>query len=118
MKLACQERDVAAAIEQDIAFHRLLLERAGQPDLLAIWVTIVARIRSHFRQVHLDRKDNPIDVYADHRVLVGTFQKCDVGAAVEALEEHIMQEKRGEAVATRGLFTDGHCSLPRWEVVS
>jgi DNA-binding GntR family transcriptional regulator len=89
MKRACQERDLAAAVEQDIAFHRLLLERAGQPDLLAIWATIVARIRGHFHQVHLDRGNNPIDVHADHRVLVEALRKGDEEAAVKALQEHI-----------------------------
>jgi DNA-binding GntR family transcriptional regulator len=89
MELACQNRDFAAAVEQDIAFHRTLLERAGQPDLLAIWSTIVARIRRHFWQRHLSRKDNPIDVQADHRQLVEVLRSGDKLAAIAALEKHI-----------------------------
>ncbi len=91
MAVACQQKDVAAAVEQDIAFHRSLLERAGQPDLLAIWSTIVARIRRHFWQVHLSRQNDPIDVRADHQLLVDTFRAGDKEAAVQALEAHIRE---------------------------
>jgi DNA-binding GntR family transcriptional regulator len=89
MQTACREKDRAAAIEQDIAFHRSLLERAGQPDLLAIWTTILARIRHHFWRTHLSRKNKPIDVYADHRALVEAFRAGNKEAAVKALERHI-----------------------------
>jgi DNA-binding GntR family transcriptional regulator len=89
MATACQHKDTAAAVEQDVAFHRSLLERAGQPDLLAIWSSIVARIRGHFREVHLTRRDEPIDVHADHQQLVETFRSGDKEAAVLSLEAHI-----------------------------
>ena len=89
MAKACQEMDPVAAVEQDIAFHRLLLERAGQPDLLAIWSTIVARVRGHFRQVHLARRDQPIDVHADHQQLIEAFRSGDREAALQTLEAHI-----------------------------
>jgi DNA-binding GntR family transcriptional regulator len=89
MQTACREKDRAAAVEQDIAFHRSLLERAGLPDLLAVWSTIVVRIRHHFRRTHLCRKNKPIDVYADHRALVAAFRDGGREAAVKALEEHI-----------------------------
>jgi DNA-binding GntR family transcriptional regulator len=89
MKQACREKDAATAVEQDIAFHRLLLERAGQPDLQAIWATIVARIRHHFWQVHLARRNRPIDVFADHLELMNAFRSGNKTAAVKALERHI-----------------------------
>jgi GntR family transcriptional regulator, rspAB operon transcriptional repressor len=89
MAKACQEMDPGAAVEQDIAFHRLLLERAGQPDLLAIWSTIVARVRGHFRQVHLARRDQPIDVHADHQQLIEAFRSGDREVALQTWEAHI-----------------------------
>jgi DNA-binding GntR family transcriptional regulator len=89
MAAACREHDVAATVEQDIAFHRSLLERADQPDLLAIWSTIVARIRGHFWRIHLARRDDPIDVRADHQQLVEIFRSGDKEAALKALEAHI-----------------------------
>lgn len=89
MAAACARQNWAAAVEQDIAFHRALLERSGQPDLLAIWSTLVARIRRHFWRTHMSRKDNPIDVHADHRLLIDAFRGGDKEAAVRALEQHI-----------------------------
>lgn len=89
LELACRRGDWAATVEPDIAFHRFLLERTGQPDLLAIWSTIVARVRRHFQRVHRTHQDLPIDVYARHKALVEVFKAGDKDAAVKALEEHI-----------------------------
>ncbi len=90
MKLACKQGNYTATVQPDIAFHRFLLERAGQADLLAIWSTIAARIRGHFEQSHRDRDDQPLDVYGRHRDLVEVFRSGDKAAAIKALEEHII----------------------------
>jgi DNA-binding GntR family transcriptional regulator len=88
MKLACRQGNYAGTVESDIAFHRFLLERTGQPDLLAIWSTIVARIRRHFeRLVHNKRR---FDVLRRHQELVEIFRTGDKGAAVKALAKHIV----------------------------
>ena len=83
-----QKKDFHASAELDIAFHRSLLVRAGQPDLLAIWQTIVARIRTHFRQVHMKTKD-PMSIYHEHKSIVDTFRSGDREASVKILEENI-----------------------------
>jgi DNA-binding GntR family transcriptional regulator len=90
MRLACERGDIPATIEPDIAFHRFLLERAGQPDLVVIWSTIIARIRRHLEQVHRDHTFSPLDVYHRHRDLVEVFRTGDRSAAVKALQEHIV----------------------------
>jgi len=88
LKEACRRKDYAAIGEQDIALHRSFLERAGQPDLIAIWSVLVARVRHHFRQSHLAYED-PMEVYAEHRALIDTFHRGDVEAAVHELAENI-----------------------------
>lgn len=88
LKTACQQRDYAAIAEQDIALHRSFLNRAGQADLLAIWLVIVARVRQHFRKNHLTY-DDPLDIHAEHRELIDTFRRGDLEAAVKELEENI-----------------------------
>src|SRR5262245_21011464 len=62
LREACRQRDFAATAECDIAFHRSILERAGQPALLSIWSAIVVQIRRHFRASH-ERYPNPLDIY-------------------------------------------------------
>jgi DNA-binding GntR family transcriptional regulator len=90
MRVACEQQDCVASIEPDIAFHRFLLERAGQPDLLAIWSTIIGRIRRHLEQVHLGHQYTPMGVYRRHRDLVEIFRTGDKEAAVKALQKHIV----------------------------
>jgi len=88
LREACRQKDYAAISEQDIALHRSFLERAGQPDLIAIWSVLVARVRHHFRESHL-AYENPLDIYAEHRALIDTFRRGDVEAAVRELKENI-----------------------------
>lgn len=88
MQQACEKHEVQAVAESDIDFHRALLERAGQPDLLIIWETLLGRIRSHFRRTHR-RYPNLMNVYDEHRQLVEAFRSADEKTAVRLLKENI-----------------------------
>lgn len=89
LKEACTKRDWASCAEQDIAFHRSILERAGQPDLLAIWATLVARLRSYFRQSYRKYDADPMELYEEHRRIVELFRKGNKKKAVKALEQNV-----------------------------
>jgi len=89
LKRACQQKDLSAIIQHDLAFHRSLLVRAGIPTLLTIWQTIVARIRRHFREETMNYGDNLLKIWQEHQRLVDVFRAGDREAAVKALEEHI-----------------------------
>lgn len=89
LKQAVQKKDVSASAEADIAFHRSLLVRANLPDLLAIWQTIVSRIRVHFHDSHLREKD-PMSIYFEHKAIVDTFRTGNRNASVKILEENII----------------------------
>lgn len=89
LKQACARQDWAACAEQDIALHRSILERAGQPDLLAIWATIVARLRSYFQQSYKKYHPDPMGLYEEHRELVATFRTGNKKKSVKALEDNI-----------------------------
>ena len=88
MREACARRDFLAVAEADLAFHRLLLERAGQPDLIVIWETLVGRIRSHFRDTQKLSLD-AMDIHEEHRALLDSFRGSDLAAAVRLLKEKI-----------------------------
>lgn len=89
LKAACQQRDWATCAEQDIAFHRSLLERAGQGDLLAIWASIVVRLRNYFQQNNVKYDRDPMQLYEEHRGIVEAFRGGDPERAVQALERNI-----------------------------
>ncbi|WP_165250987.1 GntR family transcriptional regulator [Paludisphaera soli] len=88
MRDACARRDFHAIAEADLAFHRRLLERAGQPDLIVIWETLVGRIRSHFRETQ-KRSADAMEIHEEHRALAESFRGRDLAAAVRLLKEKI-----------------------------
>ncbi len=88
MRDACERRDFQAVAETDIAFHRALLERAGQPDLIVIWETLVGRIRSHFRKTQ-PRNSNAMEIYEEHQAILDSFRGRDLVAAVRLLKDKI-----------------------------
>jgi DNA-binding GntR family transcriptional regulator len=88
MHAACEHRDFPSMAEADIAFHRLVVACAGEPDLLVIWETLVGRIRSHFLYVQ-PRQARLLDLYDEHRHLIDTFRAGDRAAALKLLAEKI-----------------------------
>lgn len=88
MKLACEASDYAALVQEDIAFHRYLVERAGEPSLLKIWSTIVGQMRDYFLRSHKEYKDL-MSVYREHAAIAKTFQQGDEQAAIEYLASRI-----------------------------
>lgn len=90
MRRACVNADEAGIIETDIAIHRSILELAGQPDLLAIWTTIVNRIRRYFLRDNR-RYSDPMDHYSEHVALIDAFRTRNIKIARKALTDHIVK---------------------------
>jgi DNA-binding GntR family transcriptional regulator len=88
LRSACERKDFADIAEQDVAFHRSILSRARQEDLLAIWSVLVARIWTHFRRTSPKYAD-AMEIYQEHRDLVDVFRKGDPDASIAALQAHI-----------------------------
>jgi DNA-binding GntR family transcriptional regulator len=88
MKQACEARDFALISEHDIAFHRALVTRSHSPDLLAIWSSIVSRVRRHFRESHL-KYENPIEIYTEHLPIIEALKNQSLTEALQVIEQHI-----------------------------
>ncbi len=85
---ACRKRDYEEIAELDIEFHRAIIHRAGVPVLNAIWTSIVARMRSHFRETQLGYA-NAMEVHDEHAALLDAFRSGNRDAALKMLEENI-----------------------------
>jgi DNA-binding GntR family transcriptional regulator len=91
MERACRQRDVNLYPQLDIALHPYIIERADQPDLLAIWQGIVNRLRAHFWEtVRVASEQNDLmRLHTHHVILIDAFRSGDKTTAVRALNEHI-----------------------------
>ncbi|MDB5389474.1 MAG: ydfH 1 [Planctomycetaceae bacterium] len=89
MRLACLADDFPTIAEQDIAFHRSIVRRAGQRDLEAMWSAIVTRIRHHFFETQKRLYLQPISIYDEHARILDVFRQGNVEAAVEVLAQNI-----------------------------
>jgi DNA-binding GntR family transcriptional regulator len=91
MERACQQGDAHIFPQLDVALHRSIIERADQPDLLAIWQSIVNRMRAHFWQTTrraAEQGEMP-RLHRHHVQLIDAFRSGDVDLAVSTLTAHI-----------------------------
>jgi DNA-binding GntR family transcriptional regulator len=85
MRAACESEDYPAIVVQDIALHLSFIERAGQPELLDLWLPLVARMRFAYPKYY----HNALEIYDEHRAIVDAFRCRDLKAALQALETNI-----------------------------
>lgn len=88
MRRACEAADLHTLAELDLAFHRALLERAAQPELLVIWDTIVGQIRTHFRRMQR-RTDDLLSIYEEHKALLDSFRSGKLSESLRLLKAKI-----------------------------
>jgi DNA-binding GntR family transcriptional regulator len=88
MTLACRQKDDAAVIDNDFAFHQFLLSAAGLDDIVPVWKGVVARMRDFHIQGNRTHADYAFIPFV-HENLLGVFRSGDVEAAARALASHI-----------------------------
>jgi DNA-binding GntR family transcriptional regulator len=88
LRAACEQRDYPGMAEYELAFHRSILQRAGDPTLLSIWSLIVAQVAAYLREWHKKYAD-PIDNYREHKEIVDTFRNRDKEASIQLYSEAI-----------------------------
>ena len=85
MRAACEKEDYPAIVLQDIALHLSFIERAGQPELLDLWLPLVARMRFAYAKYY----HNAQEIYDEHRAIVDALRRGDLKATLKALETNI-----------------------------
>jgi DNA-binding GntR family transcriptional regulator len=85
MRQACEREDYPAIVLQDIALHLSFIERAGQPELLDLWLPLAARMRFAYGKFY----QCAMDIHDEHRAIVDAFHRRDLDGALAALEMNI-----------------------------
>jgi DNA-binding GntR family transcriptional regulator len=83
MALAGRQKDDAALIDSDRAFHEFLLTAAGLDDIVPVWKATVGRTRDFQLRKNQALPDYEIVPFG-HKMLLDVFRAGDVEAAVEA----------------------------------
>jgi DNA-binding GntR family transcriptional regulator len=85
MRGACESDNYPAIVVQDIALHLSFIERAGQPELLDLWLPLVARMRFAYAKYY----HTALEIYDEHRAIVDALRRRDLKAALKALETNV-----------------------------
>jgi DNA-binding GntR family transcriptional regulator len=85
MRRACERADYPSIVLEDIALHLSFIERAGQPELLDLWLPLVARMRFAYAKYY----HNALEIYDEHRAIVDALRRRDLKAALMALATNI-----------------------------
>lgn len=84
LKKACKAKDLSRMVECDMAFHRHIIEAAGDPELVALWLPIVSRMFLHY-----GRHVTMLDSYREHADIAKAIRARDLKAATAALIANI-----------------------------
>jgi DNA-binding GntR family transcriptional regulator len=84
LRTACEDEDIAALVDHDMAFHRWFVDRVGDADLTKMWLAIVTRMWLRYtRHTHL------MDSFAEHQEVTAAIRRGDKVGAIEALVNNI-----------------------------
>ena len=82
LRSACESREYSAIAEHEIAFHRAILDCAGEPTLLGIWESILSQVTAYFRESYNAYEDT-MDIYREHEEIVTMLRSGDREASLE-----------------------------------
>ena len=93
MEVACRQQDWQTLPQLDVELHRSIVERANEPDLLAIWNSIVTRMRSHFWATveTRARSGDLLSLHRHHVELIEAFRSRNAKESEMALAAHIAE---------------------------
>lgn len=90
MQEACDREDLAAIVEADTAFHRLIVEAGRHPRIIELWSTLNGQMGALMRS-SLDRQGIDLtEAVQRHTKLVTAFRRKDPAVALAALQLHYL----------------------------
>lgn len=107
MVAAAEADDLSRLIEHDVAFHRLVWERGGNPLLERIWPMVEPSLRSYTRVSNRVYFEDLREVADSHRPLIDALRE---GTGVgETFRQHVMEawHRRERAARAPGDPADG-----------
>ena len=84
MKAACERGDSAALMENDLRFHRALVQSYEEDDLVNLWQPVVLRMLIDYQ-----RHGDLMESYDEHKKILVAIRDGNKKAAIEALQENI-----------------------------
>jgi DNA-binding GntR family transcriptional regulator len=84
-KAACENGSLPSLVKHDMALHRWIVERTGEPDLVALWLSTVMRMRLRY-----SRHASLMESYEEHRAIAEAIIARDLPAALAALGANIV----------------------------
>lgn len=88
MKEGARRQDTATVVEQDLAFHRLLIDLSGSEQVVRLWLSIATRITAWFFRRAAER--DLLAIAGEHDELIAALRTRDPGRVLPVLEPHIL----------------------------
>ena len=83
-KEAFEMGDFAEVTKADIEFHKYIVEKAGNQELVNLWYPVVLRMRMNYKRI-----DTPTDGVKEHQAIIDALRNDDVKQAAKALKANI-----------------------------
>ena len=88
MERACEEQDVQAILDQDVAFHQRLLVVSGLEEMIPVWQSIYGRMRDYHRHGNETLDDLRCIAYG-HQKLIDSLFGGDLDRASADWKSHL-----------------------------
>ncbi len=83
-RVAAEFGDLSEVIEYDVAFHRSIIERYWEDNLLVLWLPLMTTLALPYSR-HRDLMES----YQEHLDILATLKKGDLEQALTLLKTHI-----------------------------
>lgn len=83
-RVAAEFGDLSEVIEYDVAFHRSIIERYREDNLLVLWLPVMTTLALPYTR-HRDLMES----YQEHEDILATLKKGDLEQALTLLKTHI-----------------------------